>query len=162
MVRIVQNLAAAVLIGTFLPALAWTQQDTGSTAVHAAAMKFAGGIAWRADTVIVSDFSCTGAVQPAILGALPDEILVAIFTHGLTQAPEMLRFDAGGRNILASKIRIDDYSLSAEEIAGVSGAMPVGYRPSTTCHGVRLSDDSSEAAHIYWDHDHHHFDSWTQ
>lgn len=156
------KLLAATWLGLLLPALAWSQAEVGNGAVHAAALKFAGGIAWRADTVIAADFSCTGKVQQAILGALPDEILVAIFTHGLDQAPEMLRFDAGERNILASKIRVDDYSLSAEEIAGVSGAVPVGYRPSTRCHGVRLSDDTSEAAHIYWDHEHQHFDSWAQ
>ena len=162
MVGMRKKLLAATVAGVLSPLLAWAQADIGNAAVHAAATKFAGGIAWRADTVIAADFSCTGNMQQAILGALPDEILVAIFTHGLQQAPEMLRFDAGERNILASKIRVDDYSLSADEIAGVSGAPPVGYRPSTSCHGVRLSDDTSEAAHIYWDHDHQRFDSWAQ
>jgi hypothetical protein len=162
MFYIARKWVATALVCTAFPALAAAQQDAASNAVQAAALKFAGGVAWRADTVIASDFSCTGKVQQAILGALPDEILVAIFTHGLDQAPEVLRFDAGDRNILASKIRVDDYALSVAEITGVSGAAPAGYRQSTVCHGVRLSDDSSEAAHIYWDHDHQRFDSWTQ
>ena len=162
MFYIARKWVAAALVCTAAPAFAAAQQNAGSSTVQAAALKFAGGVAWRADTVIASDFSCKGQVQQAILGALPDEILVAIFTHGLDQAPEVLRFDAGDRNILASKIRVDDYALSMAEITGVSGAAPVGYRQSTACHGVRLSDDSSEAAHIYWDHDHQRFDSWTQ
>ena len=160
--RIVQKLAVSALVGVLLPALAWAQPAVDPAAVRAAALKFAGGVAWRADTVIAADFSCTGNVQQAILGVLPDEILVAIFRHGLELPPETLRFDAGDRNILASKLRVDDYSLTADEIAGVSGTAPAGYRPSTTCHGVRLSDDTSEAAHIYWDHDHGRFDSWAQ
>jgi len=159
---IVQTLIATALAGALLPGPAWAQTDTDKAAVHAAALKFAGGIAWRADTVIAADFTCTGKVQQAILGVLPDEILVAIFTQGLDQKPETLRFDAGERNVVASKIRVDDLSLTADDIAGVSGTAPVGYRPSATCHGVRLSDDTSEAAHIYWDHDHQHFDSWAQ
>ena len=162
MSHIARNLLVAALVCGVLPSFASAGQVADSSAVRAAALKFAGGVAWRADTVIASDFSCTGKVQQAILGALPDEILVAIFTHGLDQPPEVLRFDAGDRNILASKIRVDDYAMSVAEIAGVSGAAPVGYRQSTTCHGVRLSDDSSEAAHIYWDHDHQRFDSWAQ
>lgn len=162
MSQIARKFVAAALVCSVLPALASAEQDIGGNAVRAAALKFAGSVTWRADTVIASDFSCMGKVQPAILGASPDQILVAIFTNGLDQPPELLRFDAGDRNILASKIRIDDSTLSVAEITGVSGAAPVGYRQSSTCHGVRLSDDSSEAAHIYWDHDHQRFDSWTQ
>lgn len=160
--RIAEKVVAAALASLLLAPAAWAQSAPTHAAVHAAAASFAGGIAWRAETVIAADFSCTGKVQQAILGVLPDEILVAIFTHGLDQAPELVRFEASEHNLLASKIRVDDYSMSAQEIAGVSGAAPVGYRPSRTCHGVRLSDDSSEAAHIYWDHDHRRFESWTQ
>jgi hypothetical protein len=137
-------------------------QDVQAGPVHLAAEKFAPGITWRESAVLTSDFTCADQVQFAILGSSPKEVVVAIFIKGLDQAPELLRFDAAGRNLQATKIRLDDYSLTADEIAGVSGTPPVGYRPFTTCHGVRLSDDRYDAAHIYWDHEHQRFDSWAQ
>jgi len=154
-------MAAAVLAGMTLP-LAAGAQSTPAEQVRTAAEKFAGDIAWRAVTVLEADFSCTGKVQYAILGASPKEIAVAIFNQDLTQPPALLRFETDARNAAASKIRLDPYSMTAAEIAGVSGTAPVGYQPSTTCQGVRLSDDSYEAAHIYWDHDNQRFDSWSQ
>ena len=161
MAQIAQWLATAAMAGMMLPGLATAQTADGS-AVKAAADRFAADIMWRPATVIEADFNCTGKVQPAILGMSEKQIAVAIFTQGLNQPPALVRFDVDGRNPQASKIRVDDYSLSAEEIAGVSGATPTGYRPSTTCHGVRLSDDSYEAAHIYWDHDNQRFETWAQ
>jgi hypothetical protein len=161
MQRITGWLAAAALAGFMIPGAGMAQTiDNG--VVKAAADKFAEGVAWSGATVLEADFSCTGKVQQAILGTWAQEIVVAIFTQGINQPPALVHFDASDRNIAASKIRLDDYSLSAEEIAGVSGETPVGYRPSTTCHGVRLSDDSHEAAHIYWNHTNQRFDVWVQ
>jgi hypothetical protein len=154
-------LIVTALLGAVLPGLA-TAQKADAGPVQVAAQKFASGVAWRESTVLIADFNCTGNVQHAILGASAHEIVVAIFTAGLGQSPALLRFEANLHDIRAAKIRLDDYTLSAEEITGVSGTAPVGYRPSANCHGVRLSDDSSEAAHIYWDHEHRRFDSWTQ
>lgn len=157
--RIAGWFVLVVLAGSMHSASA---QEAQAGPVHLAAEKFSTGITWRESTVLTSDFSCTNQMQFAILGASTKEIVVAIFTGGLDKAPELLRFDATGRNVQAIKIRLDDYSLTAEEIAGVSGETPVGYRPSTTCHGVRLSDDRYDAVHIYWDHEHQRFDSWAQ
>jgi len=137
-------------------------QDVQGLAVRAAAEKFTGSFMWRPATLLTADFNCTGKVQHAILGTSIKEIAVAIFTDGLDAPPALLRFEAEGLRAVESKIRLDDYTLSAAEIADISGAVPVGYRPSGTCHGVRLSDDSSDAAHIYWDHDNQRFDSWVQ
>lgn len=159
--RIAGWMVATLLAGAILPRAALAEIGPNGP-VEAAAEKFTSGITWRESTVLVSDFTCTGKVQFAILGASLKEIVVAIFTDGLTRAPALLRFETTERNILASKIRLDDYSLTTAEITDVTGTPPVGYRQSTTCHGVRLSDDSYEAAHIYWDHDHQQFDSWAQ
>jgi hypothetical protein len=159
--RSVAWLMATALAGAILPGLALAQ-NTAEGPVQAAATKFFSGAAWRESTVLVSDFNCTGGLQFAILGGSAKEILVAIFTKGLGQPPEILRFDADQHDILAAKMRLDDYTLSADEIAGVSGTAPTGYRPSGTCHGLRVSDEGIDAAHIYWDHDHQQFDTWTQ
>jgi len=154
-------LTAAMVAATAWPGVASAQMSDGGI-VKAAADKFAAGVAWRGASVLEADFSCTGKVQYAILGTWEREIVVAIFTQGIHQPPALLHFDATNRNTQASKLRVDDLNLTAEEIAGVSGETPVGYRPSTTCHGVRLSDDSYEAAHIYWNHDFQRFDTWAQ
>ncbi|WP_332878114.1 hypothetical protein [Massilia sp. S19_KUP03_FR1] len=159
--RITGWLTAALLAGIALPNVASAQKIDGPI-VQAAADKFATGVVWRSASVLEADFSCAGKVQQAILGTWDKEIVVAIFTQGIHQPPALLHFDASDRKAQASKIRVDDYNLTADEIAGVSGDAPVGYRPSTSCHGIRLSDDSYEAAHIYWNHDQQRFDTWSQ
>ena len=131
-------------------------------AVKAAATRFAGAIAWQEGSVLTGDFSCSGKPQSAILGTSNKEIVVAVFTQDLSKPPELLRFASEGRAPAEAKIRLEDSSLSKAEIKALSSSVPRGYRPSKTCKGVRLSDDSSDAAHIYWDHNARRFDSWTQ
>ena len=159
--RIKGWLAIAALMSMALPGSVMAQ-DGQQAAVRAAAEKFTGGFKWNAATLLVADFNCTGKVQYAMLGTSIKEIAVSIFADGLDQPPALLRFEGDALSILESKIRLDDYTMSAAEIADIAGSAPVGYRPSATCHGVRLSDDRSDAAHIYWDHDHRRFDSWVQ
>lgn len=154
-------LAVVALASVVVPGSAFAQ-DEQAAAVRAAAEKFTGGLMWRPATLLTADFNCTGKVQYAMLGTSTKEIAVAIFTDGLDRPPALLRFEGDALSIVGSKIRLDDYTLSAADIADIAGAAPVGYRPSGACHGVRLSDDRSEAAHIYWDHDNQRFDSWVQ
>jgi hypothetical protein len=135
---------------------------TASPAVKAAAQRFVGGVEWQENSVLKGDFSCAGKQQSAILGTSKNEIVVAVFTQDLARAPEVLRFASEDRKPAEAKIRIDDSSLSVDEIQTLAGMVPPGYRMSKTCKGVRLSDDASDAAHIYWDHDARRFDSWSQ
>jgi hypothetical protein len=148
-------LLLAALTGTGADALA-------NPAVKAAASHFVGGIAWQEGSVLTADFSCAGKAQSAILGTSDKEIVVAVFTQSLAKPPEVLRFASEDHNPAEAKIRLEDSSLTKDEIASLSNATPPGYRPSKTCKGLRLSDDSSGAAHIYWDRDGRRFDSWTQ
>ena len=131
-------------------------------AVKAAASRFVGGIAWQEGSVLRADFSCVGKAQSAILGTSDKEIVVAVFTQDLAKPPEVLRFASEDRNPAEAKIRLEDSSLTKDEIQSLSNATPPGYRPSKSCKGLRLSDDSSDAAHIYWDHEARRFDTWTQ
>lgn len=130
--------------------------------VKAAAGRFVAGVAWQAQSVLNGDFSCAGKQQHAILGTSAKEIVVAVFTDGLAQAPEVLRFDSEERKAAEAKIRLEDSSLTLDEVTTLAGALPPGYQPSSSCKGVRLSDDASDAAHIYWDHGAKRFDSWSQ
>lgn len=159
--RSTANLFAAALMGLFLPAFVFAQ-STDAGPVQAAAAKFSSGVAWRESTVLIADFNCTGKVQFAILGGSAKEIVVAIFSEGLDQSPALLCFEVDAHDLHAAQLRLDNYTMSADEIAGISGQAPTGYRPASTCHGVRLSDQGIDAAHIYWDHDHRRFDTWTQ
>jgi hypothetical protein len=136
--------------------------SVASPAVKAAAARFMEGVQWQEQSVLTADFSCSGKPQSAILGIAKNEIVVAVFTQDLGRAPEVLRFSSDERRPGEAKIRIDDSALSREEITTLAGTAPPGYRPSKTCKGVRLSDDASDAAHIYWDHDARRFDSWSQ
>jgi hypothetical protein len=160
--RFIQGWLVAAAVAASALSGAAVAQDSQAAAVRAAAEKFTGGFMWRPATLLMADFNCTGNVQPAMLGSSTKEIAVVIFADGLDRPPALLRFEGDALSIAQSKIRLDDYTLSPAEIADIAGAPPVGYRPSGTCQGVRLSDDRSEAAHIYWDHDNQRFDSWVQ
>lgn len=132
------------------------------TDVKAAAERFVADVAWQAQSVLTGDFSCAGQQQHAILGTSSTQIVVAVFTRGLARAPEVLRFDSSERKAAEAKIRLDDSTLTADEVRTLSGAVAPGYQASASCKGVRLSDDASDAAHIYWDHAAKHVDSWSQ
>ena len=133
-----------------------------SPSVKAAAAHFIGGIAWQEGSVLSADFSCAGKKQSAILGTSDTEIVVAVFTQNLGKPPEVLRFDARDRKPAEARLRLEDSALSKDEIQSLSNAAPPGYRQSKTCKGLRLSDDGSDTAHIYWDHEARRFDTWTQ
>lgn len=145
-----------------LAMLACAGAAAADTDVKAAADRFVSGIAWQPASVLKGDFSCAGQQQFAILGTSAHEIVVAVFTHGLAQAPEVLRFESAERKAGEAKIRLEESTLSPDEVKTLAGAEPPGYRPSARCKGVRLSDDASDAAHIYWDHGSKRFDSWSQ
>ena len=131
MKRSAAGLLAAALMGCSLAVSAFAQNaDAGP--VQAAAAKFSSSIQWRESTVLISDFDCTGKVQFAILGGSAKEIAVAIFTSGLDQAPALLRFEVDAHDLQAAQLRLDDYTMTADEIAGISGKAPTGYRPSST------------------------------
>jgi hypothetical protein len=130
--------------------------------VKAAAERFVAGVAWQAPSVLTGDFSCAGRQQHAILGTSAKEIVVAVFTDGLARAPEVLRFDSEERKAAEAKIRLEDSALTVDEVKTLAGAVAPGYQASSTCKGVRLSDDASDAAHIYWDHTGKRFESWSQ
>ena len=145
---------AALLIGTGAHA---------DPAVKAAASRFVADVAWQEQSVLVGEFSCEGRQQSAILGLGKGEIVVALFTHDLAHAPQVLRFASDKRKPDAAKIHLDDATaLSLDEVEALAGQVPPGFQSSTTCKGVRLSDDASDAAHIYWDHQAKRFDSWSQ
>jgi hypothetical protein len=131
-----------------------------SPAVKEAAQRFVGGIEWQEKSVLKGDFRCDGRQRHAILGTSDKEVVVAVFTQGLAHAPEVLRFDRE-QHTGEVRIRLDDAALNLKEIETLAGMIPPGYRPSPRCKGVRLVDDASDAAHIYWDHDKRRFDSWS-
>ncbi|MES2151583.1 MAG: hypothetical protein V4508_17535 [Pseudomonadota bacterium] len=136
--------------------------SAASPAVKEAATRFVSGIEWQEKSVLSADFSCGGGRQDAILGTSGKEIVVAVFTQGLAKAPELLRFASEERKPAQAKIRLEDSALSIDDVQTLAGSKPPGYRPSKSCKGLRLSDDGSDAAHIYWDHDARRFDSWSQ
>lgn len=155
-----KNLSRA--LAGVLAALACHLAAAADADVKAAASRSVVDVSWQETSVLTGDFSCAGTQQFAILGTSLKEIVVAVFKDGLAQAPEVLRFDSEARKAAEAKIRLEDSSLTLDEVKILAGAVPSGYQPSSTCKGVRLSDDASDAAHIYWDHDAKRFDSWSQ
>ena len=127
-----------------------------NTTVLDAAARWIIDVQWRENSVLTAEFSCFGLQQHAILGTTGDEIVVAMFDGGLKQAPELLRFAAEGRQAATATISLETIDAEMVKAAGA----PPGMRPSASCRGLRLSDGGDDAAHIYWDHQAEHFDSW--
>jgi hypothetical protein len=131
--------------------------DRVEPSVQAAAAKYVAGISWRAKSVIAGDFSCRGRTERAILGANESDIVVAVFLNGLNNKPQVLRYSAKVRNAASAILKIESLDFDPEEALGFALA---GFRRSKTCKGLNLSDERSDSAHIYWNHESRRFDDW--
>jgi len=131
--------------------------------VEAAAARFVPDVTWRAGSVVKGDFSCRGRVEQAILGTNPADIVIAIFLHGTTKPPEILRYSAKARRAESAELKIESLDFTPQELKeiadSIGGEIPPGLRASKTCKGLNLSDGDS--AHIYWNHKARRFDDWS-
>jgi hypothetical protein len=132
--------------------LAFAPVSFAQTNVIKAASRFVPGVKWKADSVVVADFTCEGHKQQAILGIDAKEMtVVAVFLHGLAAKPEVLKL-----------LRyVETVRLEAEALDYEPDYPLRGYRQSKTCKGLAVIDDSIDAAHLYWDHIDHRFGSWS-
>lgn len=125
--------------------------------VQAAAAKYVPGVHWRAESVIVGNFSCRDRTETAILGTSESEIVVAVFLDGLNRKPKILRYSTKVRNAAFATLEIESLDFDREKELGY--ALP-GFRRSKTCKGLNLSDGRSDSAHIYWNYESRRFDDW--
>jgi hypothetical protein len=129
---------------------------TQTSSATAAASKFVPGVTWRSNSILTADFSCRGRKEQAILGVTSTEIVIAVFLNGTTEKPEVLRYSAAARDARKARLRLESLDYSPNED---TGPLP-GFRRSRTCHGLNLTDDEVDSAHIYWNHDAKRFDDW--
>jgi hypothetical protein len=123
-----------------------------------AASRYITKVAWRRDSAVAGNFACAGRTEEAILGVSKTEIVVAVFVHGLTMRPEILRYSANSRNLATVKLEVESLDYDPKEIVGYD---PDGFRRSQSCKGLNLSDGETDSAHIYWNAKLHKFDDWT-
>ena len=124
-----------------------------------AAARFLPEVNWRAESSVSADFTCRGRRESAILGTTSKEIIIAIFIDGLGQKPEVLRYSAAMRDATTVRLTTEtlDYDPKDEDAGDLRG-----FRRSTTCMGLNLSDEQIDSAHIYWNHEAKRFDSWVR
>jgi hypothetical protein len=133
------------------------QTGTPVPSVAAAAKKYVPDVEWQPKTVIAADFSCRGRKEQAILGTNSADIVIAVFLNGTTQKPEVLRYSAKVRNASSAELTVEDLNFDPKDVIGVD--LP-GFKRSSTCKGLNLSDGRSDSAHIYWNHEDRMFDDW--
>lgn len=150
----IQRLSYALFV-----VLAVTNTGAQTSNVAEAAEKILPQVSWRAASVVAADFTCRGKQEHAILGTTEKDIVVAVFTHGLAERPEVLRYPRAVRDARSAVLTLEslDYDPKEED----AGDLP-GFRRSKTCKGLKLSDEKIDSAHIYWDHQTRRFDDWVR
>ena len=98
--------------------------------VQAAAARFAKGVKWRENSIVVGDFSCRGNREQAILGVSKDRIVIAIFIRGLSKPPELLRYSASARDPRTAVLAVEDLDFDPKELEREVGALPLALSPS--------------------------------
>jgi hypothetical protein len=126
-----------------------------------AAARFTPAVTWQASSLVTGDFSCRGRLEQAVLGIGGDQIVVAVFTDGLMQAPQLLQFPAAMRDPATSTLVVESLDIDLARLRGEIGIAPPGLRPSKTCKGLNLSDGKVDSAHIYWNHEAARFAAWS-
>jgi hypothetical protein len=145
-------------IMTCIPFLILSQIADGQELLMKAADKYISGITWRAKSVVIGDFTCSGHQQQAILGTNATEIVVAVFINGMQRRPEVLRYLARVRDPILTRLKVENLDFDPKEDLGYD--LP-GFQRSKICKGINLSDERTDSAHIYWNHEAHRFDDWS-
>lgn len=146
--------ACAVVVSA-IPHVVFAQNQA---LLEKAATKYVAKVAWRRDSALAGNFTCSGRWEQAILGVSKTEIVITIFVHGLNMRPEVLRYSAGNRNPMTVKLETESLDYEPKEALGYH---PDGFRRSRSCKGLSLSDGETDSAHIFWNEKLHKFDDWT-
>lgn len=137
------------------------QATTAATARQAVAPVAAD--AGEAQPVVVkADVDCDGVEDMAQMDYVEDRVRVTV-TLAETKTPQSLDFGLGNSMSHASlcgtkaALEIEDMDYDLIEALGEN---PEGFRKSTTCKGLILTDDECDSMHIFWNHDTKHIDWW--
>ena len=153
-----KNCARLGKMRTALWAMALSLSGAQVPTVSQASSKFVPGVTWRPNSVLTADFTCRGRKEQAILGITAQEIVIAVFLDGLTEAPEILRYSADVRDARDARLSLESLDYDPKDDVG---DLP-GFRRSRTCQGLNLSDDKIDSSHIYWNHDAKRFNDWVR
>jgi hypothetical protein len=138
-----------------------------ATAVHAdagllaAARTFRPDIDWIESSRVSADFDCDGQKDLAIVGRGPHEVVLAVFRGGKGGRPDAVAWPATrfvGQSLSLSIERLD---VSDADFQQMTGRKPDGYRRSSRCFGLQLTDGEKDAVHLYWYRKRNEFGVWS-
>jgi hypothetical protein len=132
-------------------------QPASDSVVAIAASKFVPDVTWRSQSVRRANFTCEGRRQAAILGTTGTEIVIAVFTNGITRKPEVLPFSARTRDALTSELVLESLENGAGDDAPDLGR----FHFSRNCRGLALQDGKVDGVHVYWNPERKQFE-WTR
>jgi hypothetical protein len=130
-------------------------QVANAAGIVTAASTFAPKVSWRAASAVTADFTCDGRAQQAILGNTATEIFVAVFVHGLDQAPELLRYSTEMRNPAKVRMVVETLNYRSKDAPDLRK-----FHLPPTCRGLRVDDGRIPPAHIYWNPETKQFADW--
>jgi len=126
-------------------------------AIVTAANKHVPGGTWHSESVVISDFTCRGLKEQAILGITAQEIIVVVFINGLQNKPEIVRDKV--HTPADAELTIENLDYDPNEQAGVELE---GFLRSKECKGLNIADNHVDSFHVYWNHKDSKFDWWSR
>ena len=120
-------------------------------------------VVWDSASKVVGDIDCDSHVDTAIVGRASKAIQVGI-VFGVSTRPNISTIDIAPE--VQNALPTGDVSLTAESIdydpaTEEEGPGELeGFRRSSTCTGLNLSDDETDSLHMYWNHRANRLDWW--
>src|SRR5262249_25037486 len=116
-------------------------------------------VVWKGDA-IRADFDCDGDVDFALLGTSGDRVVVAVFPARKSKRPQTLQGQIVDLDMATMRLEPEALDVSDEDFEQMVVLRPAGYRRSTRCKGLILTDDLTDPLHIYWNQDHDGLAAW--
>lgn len=118
---------------------------------------------WDSASAIIGDIDCDRHVDTAMIGRTSRTIQVGIVS-GVSTRPHISTINIASE--VQNALPTGNVSLTTESIdydpvtdEGGPGALE-GFRRSSTCIGLNLSDGETDSMHMYWNHLANRLDWW--
>ncbi len=120
-------------------------------------------VVWDSASKVVGDIDCDSLVDTAMVGRTSKTIQVGI-VFGVPTRTNITTIDIAPE--VQNALPTGDVSLTAESIDYDPATVEEGpgelegFRKSSTCTGLNLSDGETDSLHMYWNHRANRLDWW--
>lgn len=126
--------------------------EPSADALLARARQLAPAVRWLPQTLQHADFDCDGTPDWLLLGKGQDELLAALLPGRPKAKPLLWRQTWRDVAIADPQPSLEPLDLPDRDFLNMLGYVPEGYRRSSSCQGISISDGETDALHLYWNH----------